>query len=358
MRALSSLLAVVSFTAGALAQVPGQGAPGQQPLPRQPAGTAQPLRPDQLQRDPLNSRWAMPLQPPPFQGFPSLFPQGLGAFGSYPVEGLPGAAGALPFPLLLQPTEPPGWPRWLRGRDADELPYVPGQALLVRHADRVWWKSPDEPAAVPLYFHDKVRSVVAGTELEVRQTGEFEILFHGGGRLVANGQVRVHIDAMDEKVVALQVPVFSKLRAQVSGREYRFVLPDGSVLTVPPDRALAEPEAEVPGPAWLVFERAIEPGCHGGRAALWNGGQRAVTWRHAFGETKLEPGHRLWFFLSPPPEPIGAALAVRGVDTTREGTALLCRSGGDAQVQWSGARFTLGAGTTLRLDPLAGDPFR
>lgn len=329
-------------------------------------------------REPLDPVWQPMPAPRPFAGFPVVFPRGLGGFGAYPsangagqanapgLSGLPAGTGLQDLLALagragmaapLAPEEPADWPRWLRDAAAAPLPYVPDKALLVRHAERVWWKSPDEDAFVPLYFYDKVRSVGVKTAIEVRQNGEFEVLFHGGGRLVSQGQTQLQFQYMDEKRVALQVAAFSKLRIQVSGREYAFELPDGSVLSVPADVPPASPEDIPDGPALVVLDRAVEPGRYSGRAALWNGGMRTVHWQHAFGKVEIAPGQRVEFFLSKPAQSFAGGLVTNNVQLAADGAALRCTGLGEGHVVWSGAKFALPKGSTLRLDPLLGAPF-
>lgn len=319
-----------------------------------------PIDPPRTVRDPLRPDWQGLPKPAPFNGFPSLFPRGLGAFGAYPSQaGEPGTQPFGPLRGALPATvdELPDWPAGLGRRGDEPLPYVPTQALLVRHAERVWWKAPEEEAFVPVYFYDRLRSAVVGTEVEVRQSGEYELLFHGGGRCVAQGQSRLAIVAMDEKRVALRMPVFTKVRVQTAGREYTFELPDGSSLVLPADVPPPTPETPPDGPALVVLDRASEPGWLGGRATIFNGGQRPVRWVHAFGETAIAPGQRVQFFLRPAMLPVPAALQATGVDLQPDGDSLVGRAHADARVEWSGARFTVGKGSAFRLDPLLGEPF-
>jgi hypothetical protein len=357
-----------SLLAAASAQAPASGSVAA------PQGQAQerPAEPRQTPSDRFQPQWQGLPKQAPFNGFPTLFPRGLGAFGAYPSQagetgpvpgGLPGGlfsglpGGALRPPVPATVDEEPDWPQGLGQRGSAPLPYVPGQALLVRLAERVWWKAPDEDAFVPVYFYDRLRSAVAGTEVEVRQSGEFELLFHGGGRCVAQGQTRLGIVAMDDKSVVLRMPMFTKVRVQTAGREYSFVLPDGSTLVLPADVPPPSPEVPPDGPALVVLDRASEPGWLAGRAAIFNGGQRPVRWRHALGETTIEPGRRVQFFLSPPTQPMQANLATEAVQAQPVGDGLACAARGEGFVAWSGARFTLDAGTTVRLQPLLGQPF-
>lgn len=359
----------------------GAAAPGlaQLPTTQDPQNPQSPMQPGQGlfpgfvtpggTGDPLNSTWVVPARPLPFAGFPSAAAAGklpgLAGFGAYPLPGGPGAAapggllpGGLPIALLSPPIDDSkDWPRWLRAPGAKRLPYEPGQALLLRHTDRVWWKPPEEDVFVPLYHHDAVRSVVPGTSIEVRQTGEFEVLFHAGGRLLAQGPSQLRIAAMDDKHVEIALASFTKLRLQVSGREYKFLLPDGSSITSPADVPPATPDTPPDGPTALVLDRTSEPGWYGGRAALWNGGSRTVTWQHAYGTVSLAPGNRVLLFLKPPAAVVPAPFTAENVDVRPLADGVECHAAKDGAVVWSGARFRLPAGATLRLEPLQGRPF-
>jgi hypothetical protein len=350
----------------------GQGQTPQQP--QQPPQVQQPAWPMPQPRSPFDPVWQQNQPVLPFQGFP-LFPSNLGAFGQYPVAQARRPGDPLPRALPRLLDEAPSWPSWIRAKGKAELPYEAGLALLVRNADRVWFQVPGEDAAVPLYFHDKLRVVPAGTRIEVRQAGEFELLLHGGSRVTAQGPTDLVVTELGEQRVALVFAVCTRLRLSVFGSEHAFGLPDGSTLIVPadPERGGA-PAAPAPPPiaallgpagaddgsgaAVLVIDRASEPASLGGRATIFNGGTRAVAWRHAFGESRIEPGHRVTLFLQPPAAPLGGALVARDVEVaaTQGSGAVLCRSRG-GEVTWSGARFKLPPDATLRLDPMLGRPF-
>jgi len=309
------------------------------------------------QRDPFDPTWTS-VPRPRFEGFP-VFPSRLSGYGNYPVPGgQPGAqAGGqlpLPFPLLpLAAPEPAGWPAWARLRSREPLPYAVDLALLVRHSDRVWWRAAVGDAFVPLYFHDKLRTLQAGGEVQVRQAGEFELLLHASTRFVAQGPTDVQLGALTATAVELDVRRFTRLRVQASGRDHVLRLPDGSQLQF---GAAAEPGASE-GPVLVLLQRADEPSRYGGRATLFNAGARSVRWQHAFGVCHLQPGERVTLFLRPPATTIAAPLRDDGGQMIRDGAAVRFEGAEGASLSWCGARFQVGGGRSLRLDPLQGDPF-
>lgn len=342
-----------AFAGGpAVAQIGGQTAPtapGQQP--GAPPRVQTPA--DQHLQDPLNSQWTPPPDPA-IQGFP-LFPALLPGYGQYPRTGqMPAGAGLGQLPPALPETGWPGWAFGATGARVGDDSYKPDRALLVRHADRVWYRTPDEEAFVPLYHWDQTRVLPAHSEIEVRQVGEFQILLHGGGRLVTVGPTRVRIAEMNAELVRLEVPTFTRLRLFGTGRAHEIVLPDGSTLVVPADAEGSAPQSA----ADLLLQRADEPGWIAGRATIFHARGRQVLWRSRFCDVLLDPGRQVTFFLTPPTSTHGAPLAVDGVAQARDGAVLRCTAERDgASVTWSGAKFTLPAGGSVHLDPLLGNPF-
>jgi hypothetical protein len=297
----------------------------------------------------------------PFQGFP-VFPQRLTGYGAYPrpgelwdpearrkaLEELKGRP-----PLVPAEPEPPGWPRWARLKDKEPLPYAENLALLVRHGDRVWWRGVDEDAFVPLYFHDKFITLGVGSQVEVRQAGEFELLLHGSTRIVSQGPVALRLAAMDQNTVNVELQVLTRVRLRVTQRDNTFVLPDGSKIRVAPPAA----NEEAAGPALLILLRADEPGWLGGRASIFNAGQRPVRYESAFGEWTIEPGQRATFFLHPPPHPIPASVVAEGITLQADGRTLRGTAVANTHLSWCGARFAVEPNTAVRLDPIQGQPF-
>lgn len=363
-------LALVLLAGAAAAQVnPGtRGTPPQ--LPQQPAGQQPqqpgapaaglpvPPPPEQPQpgttlvrpQDPWNPIWVVPRPLPRFSGFP-VVPSRLGGYGQYPqAAGRAGALGDVPVPLPPATGEDPGWPGWVRTAAKQPLPFSPGLALLVRHADRVWSRSSADEPFVPRYFHDKLATLAAGAEVEVRHVGEFELLLHDSSRLLARGPTRLRLVALSPEAVQLELPELTWMRLGASARAHTITLPDGSRLE------FGAPADATAGPADVIVARTDEPGWLGGRATLTNVGTREVTWHHAFGAATLPPGHRVTFFLQPPAAPHPAALqTTTAVEPAGDGVR--CRAATDGVVRWSGARFVLPAGALLQFDPLLGAPF-
>lgn len=298
-------------------------------------------------REPLNPIWVRTPQAPPFAGFP-VFPYRLQGYGAYPLDRQRTEAGALPLPPGA-PLEA-GWPPWARTRDRPPLPFAADLALLVRHADRVWHRVAIDEPFVPAFFHDKLYTLPAGAEVDVRQSGEFELLLHDSSRMFARGPTFVTLAELTPTTVRLHLPRVTHLRFVASKREHTLVLPDSSML-----RFGAAEAGDLPFE--VQIERADEPGWLGGRATLSNLGQSDVSWQYASGQVTLPPGHRLTFFLTPPRDPAAGNLTVREGVAEPAGDAMVCRSSGDGDVRWSGARFALPAGAQLRLDPIQGRPF-
>lgn len=352
--------------------------PAQQQTPPPAPGATQPtMRTNPMRPPPASSRMLEALTPvwvdlptgQPFQGFP-VFPQGLTGYGAYPRPGgFPDMArlkelqqavrrgemkGEITVgPLVPAEPEPPGWPRWARLKGKEPLPYAENLALLVRHSDRVWWHSVDDDAFVPLYFHDKFASLGVGAQVEVRQAGEFELLLHNSTRIVSQGPASLRLAAMDQNTVNVELQSFTKVRLRVSQRDNTFVLPDGSKIRITPPGTTAETS----GPAFLILLRADEPGWLGGRATIFNAGERPVLYESALGEWTLEPGQRTTVFLQPPTHMIPASVVAEGITLQADGRTLRGTAAGDAHVSWCGARFAVEAGTPVRLDPMQGQPF-
>lgn len=385
LRGACCLIAAAWAAPAGLAQVyPSQ--PQGQPQPQQPGGGGGfPQGEPRTQRpttgdpdiDALTPVWSQPLRPAPFQGFP-IFPPQLPGYGEYSSPrglGMPKANLAQLFQGLafgqLNPAPTAaggvetGWPSWARTQSREPLPYEPEAALLVRNTDRVWWRPPEEDVAVPLYFHDKLRTIRKGTAVAVREVGEFEILLYGGGLLSALGGTDLTIDAMDDKLVECTLRRFTHVRLTGFGREYRIHLPDGSELRLPPVQAEGAPPGEAASSlatnpwhaARVALDRADEPGWRAGRATVWNYGEVEIAWRRAGETTTIGAGERAGLFLSPVEPGLPAGLDAGGAAVDRDGPAIVCRSGQGGSVVWSGARFALPAGGAVRFDPLLGEPF-
>jgi len=266
----------------------------------------------------------------------------------------------------------------VRAREKEPLPFAPDLALLVRHVDRVWMRTNVEEPFVPLFFHDKLRTLQTGAVVEVRQNGEFELLLHDSSRMVARGPSTIELGKLTETEVNLRVTVLSWLRIRTSARQHNIELPDGSMLSIaPPAPALAPAPATAPLPSMLpsllpiqvpvadatpvttdlLMVRADEPAWVAGRATITNLGQTEVRWTHASGEVVLPPSHRVTFFLLGHRQVVPTGLVVAGADSQPADAAVVCRAQGAGSASWCGAVFDLPAGASVRFDPQQGRPF-
>ncbi|MFM1871174.1 MAG: hypothetical protein RL398_596 [Planctomycetota bacterium] len=297
-------------------------------------------------RDPLDPIWGRPLQQPQFAGFPS-FAQGL--FGGYPRA----AEGELPVvPRLPILPAASGWPSWVRAASKEPLPNAPELALLVRHSDRVWRRERGDDPFTPLFYFEKMDGLVDGSEISVRQTGEFELIFYESGRLLSSGPADIRLGEMNESRVVVEIRRFTNLRFEGVGREHELRLPDGSVVLVPADPT----EGPVPGKAILTFTPVTPPGAPVSRYGLFHGGDRPVRVRTAGGEIVLEQGHRIELLVAPPRDGARSLeLATDGVVPVRRGAQVEVEGAPGGTVRWLGASFRTEAGTKLRLTPLQGD---
>ena len=364
-------LAPAAWSSLAVASVAGAQQPTPTPSTPVPDSTRAPTQ------DPLNLTpvWVSGSAPNTFRGFP-VFPSALQGYGGYPTApGAQGQAGAgnnlgslfggnqVGPPLLqllarrppLPPAEPEnGWPGWARLRERNPLPYAEDLALLVRHSERVWWRAASDEPHVPLAFHDKLRTLKAGADVEVRQAGDFELMLHDGSHVVSRGPAAMAIDKLGADEVALRFTSLTRLRLVGRERAQKVVLPDGSLLLW----GTATPDLQGEPVDVHVERQTNEPGWLGGRATITNYGVREVVFRHAFGEQTLRGGERLTFFLAPPSTDVGAALVTRDIEVQRAAGSATCKAGATpGEVRWCGASFSVPAGRSLRLEALQGDPF-
>lgn len=308
------------------------------------------LDPEQLLRDelPIGFRTVQrDLQS--FQGFPVYPPDWPGWQG--------GVGTALPSPfatdesgttqLPLQPAprlpdRPNSWPSWFGGLEsAEEGGFRANRALLTRSSDRVWYRAPEEPVFIPLAFYDKFRAIEAGVDLEVRHKGEYEITFHGGAFLRAQGPSRIEVLDLSEALISFRLPNFTELWLNVLNRPMRITLPDGSLL-------LAD-DFQV-----LRFHR------DGAMGTIINHGREPVRLRTSFGDYSIPPSTQVLMMMPERGRPfIPAQLQLdAGLEARRVGRVLVVEGGSrGGTVVWNGARVQLEPGSTLRVDPLAGEQF-
>lgn len=298
--------------------------------------------------------WA---RPEAFQGFP-VFPPSLGNYWTYPTGPggsmqLPDAGGQLPPP---GPAVAPDWPTWIKSKRPASFPYEPTVAVVVRQADRVWWRPDADEPFVPLYHYDNARALGAGSELEVRHSGEFLLLLHGGTRISSFGTSKLGLQALSETEANVIVSDLTWMEVRAYSRGIRIAMPDGSDVFVDPPKDVAEGGTGI-GDAGIRIERSIEPGRYTGRATIFNFGNRMIRWVHPLGEVPLQPGCRVTVFLDPCEGAVGDSLVETGVAALADGGKRVWQAQEDGRVSWSGARFELPRGAQLTLDPILGDPF-
>lgn len=306
----------------------------------------------QIPLDELDPVWGRPLQQPAFRGFPTFSST---LFGAYPTGQPRGGGIGRIVPRLPLAEEMDGWPSWVKTRGREALPHSPELALLVRHSDRVWHRASSQEPFVPLYHFDKLGTMSSGGEVQVRQTGEFELLFHQSGRLVSTGPCELRVVSMNETSVSIELDWFTAVRMFSAVREHRVHLPDGTIVVVPPDPQEGPP----PGQSVLVLQRLLEPDGRAGRATIFQGGDRPARVISPHGECLLENGQQCTILLQPRREDGFAAgeLRTENCAAVPQGDVLQIMGGEGAAVHWSGATFRPGAGQRLLLDPMQGQPF-
>lgn len=390
---LRAAVALVAFGSVAIAQgfptyptYPGQQMPGQTTSPLQqpqwqgpvqatPNPQLQPGMPELSPWDPrsvrapslndvpgqpatsFNNLFPTWTRPEAFQGFP-VFPPSLGSYMTYPTGPggtmqLPDAGGQLPPP---EPPLAPDWPSWIKSKRPGSLPYEPTVAVVVRQADRVWWRPDADEPFVPLYHYDNARALSAGSELEVRHSGEFLLLMHGGTRVSSFGSAKVGIQAMSETDAALILSDFTWVQVRASARALRLALPDGSDVVIDEPKPVEQGGTGI-GDAGVRIERRVEPGRYSGRATIFNFGSRMIRWVHPLGVVPLQPGCRVTMFLDSCEGAIEEPLMETNVAALADGGKRVWQAQEDGKVTWSGARFELPRGAQLVLDPILGDPF-
>ncbi len=284
--------------------------------------------------------------PPTIMGFPNFGPAPKGFAGfpgqtGLPVPFAPGVeelvSGLAPVGVRVA-AEKDAWPSWFDAPEAGK--FTAESALLVRGADRVWYLSPEDNAFIPLAFHDRFRQLRAGSEMEVRHKGEFQVTFHEGGTLRTRGPIRMVITTLNEEVVSFALDRATRVWLSAKGYPYRLVLPDGSVVEAL-DTA-------------IYFERKRD------LLVVLNEGPGKLTIRTSLETIDLKPSNQIRLTL---PErrhpPLATDLSLKGdLDERRTGRVLQVKGGArGGAVVWNGAQFRLNQGASLRVDPLAGDSF-
>ncbi|MEM7201847.1 MAG: hypothetical protein AAF628_16390 [Planctomycetota bacterium] len=273
---------------------------------------------------------------PQFPGYPS-YPQGFGPTASDPRDLLPGL-----FPVLGGPTRDPlAWPSWIDGGlEPSERRARPDRVVLVRSSDRVWYRPADEGAFVPLAHFDKFRSMESGSSVEVRNRGEFQLVFDDGAIARSVGSTLLLVSSLTDDGVELVLDDFRSFWVTCGARPLRVAFSDGSTIT---------------GQRCdLYFER------RGGRGRLINYGPGPAEMSGRVGDVTLEQAHVVEVLLEPGRQRfVSPDLRLEGATRIdgREGRQVTVRADREGAVSWSGARFQLPAGGVLRLDALGGNDF-
>jgi hypothetical protein len=273
---------------------------------------------------------------PAYEGLPT-YPGNVPGYGGYPGAG--GQAGET-WPVRGPSREKnPGakdrLPSWIQeGAGARSMRATAQQAVLVRVVDRVWFRAPDEPAFVPLVFHDRFKFTTVGAQVQVRGKGEFHLVMHAGGHLRSRGPCAITVTGMDEKAVALQFGEVDQLWIQAGLRPFRLAMPDGTAVEFTD--------------TLLHIER------RGDRCRLANLGKSPVRYTGPAGGGELQGPRFIELWTQPAVGPaVGDALTMDGVLATPPvGETLTIQGGAGGRVSWSGATFQVGGGSTLAIRPL------
>ncbi|MBK8977571.1 MAG: hypothetical protein IPM29_16785 [Planctomycetes bacterium] len=301
--------------------------------------------PAEMLRDLVPQGFAPPDRAEPlFQGFPLLTPPG---FSAYPGGRLPNpyerASGAMPVvPPPALPISPNAWPSWFVGPGSENPEgFTATVAVLAQNTDLVWLRPEQGAPFAPLALHDRFEVIRVGARVDVRGGGQYLMAFQGGATLRMEGTSRVEIEQLDDDRIALELTDLYRVWLAAGDRPLvaRFG-PGGAELTLRAaqavlqrDRGFVRCENRGPGVARL--------------AAIGR-------------EFELPAGFVTTVLLrAPATDAPSASLEVRGdVETARDGRVLEARAVLEAgSVGWTGARFELAPGASLRIDPLAGAEF-
>lgn len=339
------------LTAALAAPLPGQiVSPG---IPSPPNPWTSPLAPKQLPGlSPIYKRGfqGMDSTLPEFQGFPT-FPPNAAGYGGYTLP--PASLVALPefFAGRLPPPAPEprdDWPSWIRLElEAGTGAFAPSRAVLVRGTDRVWFLAPGEPAFVPLAYHDKVRVLEGGSQIQVRNQGEFQVSFFGGTRMNSQGPVALQIQELSEERIAIRLDTVTRLHLNSRSQPVVVQLLGSTLLQM---------DQQTQGGTDLFLQREA------GHVWVHNWGPGTVVLRSPLRVQGLEllPDHRVTLWVAPHRAPVLATdLSLEGALQTLEhqGSLEVTGGSGGGAVTWSGARIRVTEGAVLTLDSLGAGAF-
>ncbi|MCA8972045.1 MAG: hypothetical protein KDC95_19815 [Planctomycetes bacterium] len=277
------------------------------------------------------------------------------------------------------------WPTWLQvggpgervdlSRASTEDRPQASECYFVRMSDRVDIQPSGEKGFFPLEFWDTARRLGIGSRIRTSGRGRAILLFSDGTQVDLVGASECVFSQGTVDRLVLQFDEIDRAFVTLGKRGVEFRLPEGSVLrgtlgnftvdTVTDDKPM---QPDDPRPAdriivtnWGPKEMRIEapPSLRGLGAdsielPIY---RRTVLVLPAARDLARDPS-----LVDLPKTIPGGGIDIRaGVHATirkdRDGLEVEARSG-DAPVHWGGARLRVPVGTSVRIDPLLGDPFQ
>jgi hypothetical protein len=185
-----------------------------------------------------------------------------------------------------------------------------------------------------LAYHDRFRFLATGGRVEVRGKGEFQLALHDGGGMRSRGPCSLEVTGLSAEAADLRLMSVDKVWLTARLRPLRVQLPDGTQLEFTAGLLQIEQKSD--------------------HIRITNTGSSPIRYVGPYGSGEIS-GPRFITVWSATAESaaFGEALQVDGrVTQSRAGQAITVRGGKGGRVVWSGARFALDAGSTLRLEPL------
>lgn len=275
------------------------------------------------------------------------------------------------------------WPTWVDvGGAARQVERVRGETedrpqasecYFVRMSDRVELRPSGEKGYYPLQFWDTARRLGIGSRVRLSGRGRALMIFSDGTQveLIESGEVGFVQGTIDRLVLELSSVTRAFVRLGSRGVEIR--MPDASVLRGRQSSFEIQRQVQDTG--------GENGGAPADRLAVTNWGpdplrlEAPVALRNMGADNlELAPRRRLLLALvtsdagrEPLAEDLPKTIPGGGIDLRagvhatvrkdRRGLAVEARSG-DAVLRWGGTRLRVPLGTTLRIDPLLGDPFQ
>jgi len=268
---------------------------------------------------------------PRYEGLPT-YPGNVPGYGGYPgVVGQPGAVG-LGSPGIKS-ADKDSWPSWITPGNKPRV-VKSTQVVVVRLTDRVWMRKAGERAFVPMAYYDRFRFLETGSQVEVRGKGEYQLVMHDGAGMRSRGPCSLQINSLDESVMDLQITTVNSIWLTAKLRPVRVLLPDGTRL-------------ELSASAVHIERR-------GDLIRVSNAGSAPIRFAGLCGSGEIRGPRYINVWTEPSKaSPLSGSLQLTGrVTQSKAGGVTTLRGGADGQVTWSGARFKLGDGASLKIQPL------